>query len=56
MHRVLVAMVASVLALASLFGMAQAANADAPGITSTMLYNGSAPQPGTVLTAGHPST
>lgn len=52
MHRVLVAMVASVLALASLFGMAQAANADAPGITSTMLYNGSALQPGTVLTAG----
>ena len=51
-HRGLAVIAASVLALASLFGLAQTANADAPGITSTMLYNGSALQPGTVLQAG----
>jgi len=43
---------ASLLVLASFFGLDQAARADAPGIASTMLYNGSALQPGTVLVAG----
>jgi DNA-directed RNA polymerase II subunit RPB1 len=48
----LAVLVTSLLASASLLGLAQAAQAAAPGITSTMLYNGSALQPGTVLTAG----
>lgn len=42
----------ALLALASMIGIAQTAHADTPGISSNMLYNGSALQPGTVLTAG----
>lgn len=42
----------ALLSLASLLGLAQAAQADAPGISSTMLYNGTALQPGTMLAAG----
>jgi DNA-directed RNA polymerase II subunit RPB1 len=52
LSRGLALLVASLLGSASLLGLAQAAQAAAPGITSTMLYKGSALQPGTVLTAG----
>ncbi|GIT78877.1 hypothetical protein LLS1_05460 [Leifsonia sp. LS1] len=50
--RTIAGLLTSLLVLASLLGLGQAAQADAPGIASTMLYNGSALQPGTVLTAG----
>ncbi len=40
------------LGLSSAIALAPAANAAAPGISSTMLYNGTPLQPGTVLTAG----
>ena len=52
LQRWLAVAVGSLVALASVLGLAQAAEADAAGISSTMLYNGSALQPGTVLAAG----
>lgn len=50
--RTIAGVLTSLLVLASLLGLGQTAQADTPGIASTMLYNGSALQPGTVLTAG----
>lgn len=50
--RTIAGVLTSLLVLASLLGLDQAARADAPGIASTMLYSGSALKPGTVLTAG----
>lgn len=51
-YRSLAATATLLLALSSLLAVAPAANADAPGLTSTMLYNGSALQPGTILAEG----